>query len=80
VLVPATVALDTQEAVLKQAALEIGFELLTNKSRKVAASVLYILNKSGVVFGNDGIQCSPFRSMPVICGSGRNLEWYWQRS
>jgi hypothetical protein len=72
VLVPAAVALDAQEAVFEQPALQIVFELLADEPGQVTAGAFDLLHEAWVMFSNDGKQRGLFRPMPLIGGRGSN--------
>ena len=71
-LVPAAVALDAQEAVFEQPALQIVFKLLADEPGQVTAGAFDLLHEARVMFSNDGIERSLFRPMPLIGGRGSN--------
>jgi hypothetical protein len=72
VLVPTAVALDAQEAVFEQPALQIVFELLADEPGQVTAGAFDLLHKAWVMFSNDGKQPGLFRPMPLKGGRDSN--------
>ena len=52
-LVTATVTLDPQETVFKQAALQVILKLLADKIRQVTTRSFDLLYETGVMFGNN---------------------------
>jgi hypothetical protein len=75
VFVAAAVALDAQEPVFQQAALQIVFELLADELGKMAASTFDLVHETRVIFSNNGIE----RAMPVVGrrnrDRGRSRHW-----
>jgi hypothetical protein len=68
VLEAAAITLDPQKAVLQQSALKVVFEFLANKLRQLAARAFDFLKEAGVMFGNDRIECRPFRPVTAVRG------------
>ena len=67
----AAIALDSQEAMLQQPALQVILKLLSDELRQIAARSLNFIDESWVVLGDDGVKFSLFRLMPVVTwGSG----------
>ena len=66
VFMKAAVALDAQEAVFQQAALQVIFELLADEPWQMTARALDLLHEARVMFSNDGIERGLFGLMPVI--------------
>jgi hypothetical protein len=66
VLVAAAVALDAQEPVLQQPALQVVFELPADELGKMTASTFDLVHKTRVVFSNNGIERGLFRPVPVV--------------
>ena len=64
--VPAAVALDPQESVFEQTALQVILKLLAHEARKMTTGTLDLLYEARVVFDDDGIENSLFRTMAVI--------------
>lgn len=75
----AAVALDAQEAVFEQPALQIALKLLADKSWQVAANAFDLPHEVRIMFRNDGIERGLFRSMPVIGGrdGNRGRKGHW---
>jgi hypothetical protein len=69
----ATVALDPQEAVFQQSALQVILELAAYESRQVPAAAFDLLQESRVVFSNNGIERGLLGPMPVVGGRGEKL-------
>jgi hypothetical protein len=59
----AAVALDAQEAVLKQPALQIILKLLADEFWQVTANAFDLPHEVRIMFRNDGIERGLFRSM-----------------
>jgi hypothetical protein len=66
VLVPATVALDAQEAVLQQPTLQVVLELPADELGEMATRALDLLHETRIMFSNNGIERGLFRSMPMV--------------
>ena len=75
VFVAAAVALDAQEPVLQQPALQVVFELPADELGKMAASTFDLVHETRVIFSNNGIE----RAMPVVGrrnrDRGRSRHW-----
>jgi len=72
----AAVALDAQEPVFQQAALQVILELLADEPRQVTARVLDLPQEAWVVLSDYGVEGGLFRPVAVVGGSGGN----WGRS
>jgi hypothetical protein len=66
VFVAATSALDAQEPVLEQPALQVVFEFPADELGKLAARTFDVLHEKRAIFSNNGIERGLFRSMPVV--------------
>jgi hypothetical protein len=62
----AAIALDSQEAMLQQPALQVIFKILSNELRQIAARSLNFVDESWVVLCDDGVEFRLFRLMPVV--------------
>ena len=70
VLMAAAIALDPQEAMLQQPALQVILKLLSDEIRQIAARSFNSIDESWVVLGNDGVEFHLFRLMPVVAWDG----------
>jgi hypothetical protein len=68
VFVMAAVALDAQEAVFQQSALQVVLELPAYEHGQAAAGLLDLLHEAGVVLCNDGVKGRLFRAVAVVGG------------
>mgnify|MGYP000585573762 CR=1 FL=1 len=66
----AAIALDSQEAMLQQPALQVIFKFLSDELRQIAARSFNFVDESWVVPGNDGVEFSLFRLMPMVAWDG----------
>jgi hypothetical protein len=82
VLLHAAIALDAQEAVLQQAALQVILELLAHEPGQASAGLFNRLNEARVMLGDNGVEDGLFRPVAVVGGSGGNRgrnghqSWY----
>ena len=73
----AAIALDSQEAMLQQSALQVILKLLSDELRQIAARSLNFIDESWVVLCDDGVEFRLFRLMSVVAwcsGSWRLCE------
>ena len=75
VFVSTAIALDAQEPVFEQTALQIVLKLPAHESGKMTTGALDLLHKAGVVFGEDGVKRCLLRPVAVVGGSGKNRGW-----
>jgi hypothetical protein len=66
----AAIALDSQEAMLQQSALQVILKLLSDELRQIAARSFNSIDESWVVLGDDGVEFRLFRLMPVVAWGG----------
>ena len=62
----AAIALDSQEAMLQQPALQVILKLLSDELRQIAARSFNFVDESWVVLGDDGVEFRLFRLMSVV--------------
>ena len=78
-LVPAAVALHSQEPVLQQTALQIVLKFPAHELREVTSGVFNLLHEARVMLSDNGIEIGLFRPMPAIGRSNRKdgLSRHW---
>ena len=76
----AAIALDSQEAMLQQSALQVILKLLSDELRQIAARSFNSIDESWVVLGDDGVEFRLFRLMPAVAWGGGNWRSCEHRS